>query len=271
MVVGFVHLYGYGLGDDFIAMEAIYALKKIYKCKVVLFRVGGAMNRLVKQMDFVDEYYALDGYLSAKSVPIINKYHYDYLIITKSESQIFPLLPKLNARKIIIAAKGINVLLSLLPKYRVVPMRNLLLKKIGLRAQCLNMVRAINPRLYNKSINSLDFSNARVQTTAQHKRFVDEFLAANLQSKNVALILVNPFNITSAFSLSLQGYFEIMRSIVNLNGGGDKMMIAICKNAQDSSHLSSLIQKSIVILCANLKSKATFKTPCLCLKTMMIC
>lgn len=217
MVVGFVHLYGYGLGDDFIAMEAIYALKKIYKCKVVLFRVGGAMNQIVNQMDFVDEYYALDGYLSAKSVPIINKYHYDYLIITKSESQLFPLLPKLNARKIIIAAKGINIFLALSPKYTIVPMRNIFLQKVGLREQCIKMVRAIDSRLYDKSVKTLDFSKARVRTTAKNKRFVDKFLEANLQTKNTALILVNPFNITSAFSLSLQGYFEIMRQICNLH------------------------------------------------------
>ena len=78
------------------------------------------------------------------------------------------------------------------------------------------MVRAIDSRLYDKSVKTLDFSEARVRTTAKNKRFVDKFLEANLQTKNTALILVNPFNITSAFSLSLQGCFEIMRQICNL-------------------------------------------------------
>lgn len=131
MVVGFVHLYGYGLGDNVIAMEAIYALKQIHShAKVVLFSVGGAMERLVSQVDFVDEYHSLDGYLPQESLPQINKYTYECIIITKFYSHIFSILPRINARKIIIACKGANVFLPLLHRHiHLVPMRNLLLQK----------------------------------------------------------------------------------------------------------------------------------------------
>lgn len=227
MVVGFVHLYGYGLGDNVIAMEAIYALKQIHSnVKVVLFGVGGAMERLVSQVDFVDEYCSLEGYLPEESLPKINKYTYDYIIITKFYSHIFPLLPRLNATKIIIACKGANVFLPLLPRYRhirLVPMRNLLLQKVGIRAHCLKMVRAIDKKIYDKHIKEIDFDKARVKTTQENKAFVDEFLHHSVgTSQNLALILVNPFSIMCGHTLSLDGYFGLMRAItrLNLNGGG---------------------------------------------------
>lgn len=232
MVVGFVHLYGYGLGDNVIAMEAIYALKQIHpNAKVVLFGVGGAMERLVSQVDFVDEYHSLEGYLPEESLPKINKYTYDYIIITKFYSHIFPLLPRLNARKIIIACKGANVLLPLLPRYRhirLVPMRNLLLQKVGIRAHCLKMVRAIDKKIYDERIKEIDFDKARVKTTQENKEFVDEFLRHSIgsnigTSESLALILVNPFSIMCGHTLSLDGYFRLMRAITTLNpkwGGG---------------------------------------------------
>lgn len=232
MVVGFVHLYGYGLGDNVIAMEAIYALKQIHSnAKVVLFGVGGAMERLVSQVDFVDEYHSLEGYLPEESLPKINKYTYDYIIITKFYSHIFPLLPRLNARKIIIACKGANVLLPLLPRYRhirLVPMRNLLLQKVGIRAHCLKMVRAMDKKTYDERIKEIDFDKARVKTTQENKEFIDEFLRHSISSsistsENLALILVNPFSIMCGHTLSLDGYFRLMRAITTLNpkGGGD--------------------------------------------------
>ena len=232
MVVGFVHLYGYGLGDNVIAMEAIYALKQIHpNAKVVLFGVGGAMERLVSQVDFVDEYHSLEGYLPEESLPKINKYTYDYIIITKFYSHIFPLLPRLNARKIIIACKGANVLLPLLPRYRhirLVPMRNLLLQKVGIRAHCLKMVRAMDKKIYDERIKEIDFDKARVKTTQENKEFVDEFLRHSIgssisTSESLALILVNPFSIMCGHTLSLDGYFRLMRAITTLNpkwGGG---------------------------------------------------
>lgn len=226
MVVGFVHLYGYGLGDNVIAMEAIYALKQIHpNAKVVLFGVGGAMERLVSQVDFVDEYHSLEGYLPEESLPKINKYTYDYIIITKFYSHIFPLLPRLNARKIIIACKGANVLLPLLPRYRhirLVPMRNLLLQKVGIRAHCLKMVRAMDKKSYDERIKDIDFDKARVKTTQENKEFVDEFLRHSIgsnigTSESLALILVNPFSIMCGHTLSLDGYFRLMRAITTLN------------------------------------------------------
>lgn len=232
MVVGFVHLYGYGLGDNVIAMEAIYALKQIHpNTKVVLFSVGGAMERLVSQVDFVNEYHSLEGYLLEESLPKINKYTYDYIIITKFYSHIFPLLPRLNARKIIIACKGANVLLPLLPRYRhirLVPMRNLLLQKVGIRAHCLKMVRAMDKKSYDERIKDIDFDKARVKTTQENKEFVDEFLRHSISSsidtsESFALILVNPFSIMCGHTLSLDGYFRLMRAITTLNpkwGGG---------------------------------------------------
>ena len=238
MVVGFVHLYGYGLGDNVIAMEAIYALKQIHpNSKVVLFGVGGAMGRLVSEVDFVDEYHSLDGYLPEESLPKINKYTYDCIIITKFYSHIFPLLPRLNARKIIIACKGANVLLPLLPRYRhirLVPMRNLLLQKVGIRAHCLKMVRAMDKKLYDKRVKELDFSKARVKTTQENKEFVDEFLSHSIgsnisTSQNLALILVNPFSVMCQHSLSLEGYFNLIRAIIALNfsGGGAAINLKI--------------------------------------------
>lgn len=226
--MGFAHLYGYGLGDNVIAMEAVYALKQIHPhAKVVLFGVGGAMERLVSQVDFVDEYHSLDGYLPEESLPKINKYTYDYIIITKFYSHIFPLLSRLNARKIIIACKGANVLLPLLPRYRhirLVPMRNLLLQKVGIRAHCLKMVRAIDKKIYDERIKDIDFDKARVKTTQENKEFVDEFLRHSIgTSQNLALILVNPFSIMCGHTLSLDGYFRLMRAITTLDpkwGGG---------------------------------------------------
>ena len=259
MVVGFVHLYGYGLGDNVIAMEALYALKNVHTkqhgtksstqdssqnphnadfadCKVVLFSVGGAMKQLVSQVNFIDEYYELNDYLSQDSLKIINKYHYDYLIITKFYRHIFPLLTQINARKIIIACKGANIFLPLLPKYkhiRTIPIRNLFLQKIGIRTHCLKMVRAINPKHYDKQIKMLDCNNAKVQSTQTNKQNIDKFLESN-NAQNRTLILVNPFNIASAYTLTLDGFFELMLHICKLQnlitqGGGQQYKINTIK------------------------------------------
>lgn len=80
----------------------------------------------------------------------------------------------------------------------------------------------MDKKSYDERIKEIDFDKARVKTTQENKEFVDEFLRHSISSsistsENLALILVNPFSIMCGHTLSLDGYFRLMRAITTLN------------------------------------------------------
>ncbi|MGX2972774.1 hypothetical protein [Helicobacter sp. T3_23-1059] len=95
ITIGFFH--HYGLGDNIMAIKALYLAKKAYNCRLIIFG-----NALLKEiLDFVDFIDSADeildiGSLSKKSLNIITKYRCDYFLLSNPKSQYIRLLSPLD-------------------------------------------------------------------------------------------------------------------------------------------------------------------------------
>ena len=78
MIVGFIH--HYGLGDNIIALQALYECKRFYKCRLIVF--GNAlMKSLLEYCNFIDLVVDIHT-LTKQSAQTIKHYQCDYLILT---------------------------------------------------------------------------------------------------------------------------------------------------------------------------------------------
>ena len=176
MRVGYIHFYG--LGDNIFAIEPLFALKKIYKCDVIVF--GNAnMKNLLGNCNFVDYIYDVDGDIS-NHISTINSCNLDYVILTNCKRRYLRPLEKTNARTIITTTK-IPSLFSLrcktipthlLPKYR----------SMSRYKQALCFVRAINPNIFDCKINSIRLDDAKIQTTITQKESVKTIIANHINA-----------------------------------------------------------------------------------------
>ena len=93
--IGFFH--HYGLGDNLIAIKALYLAKKAYHCRLIIFG-----NALLKEiLDFVDFMDSTDeildiGALSKDSLATIAKYRCDFFLLSNPKSQYIRLLSPLD-------------------------------------------------------------------------------------------------------------------------------------------------------------------------------
>lgn len=163
--IGFLHTYQ--VGDNIMTFPALYALKKIYDCRVVVF--GNAlMCEMLRYCEFVDERVDI-GYLSEDSIPTIDSYHCDVIILTNSRRAFIKNLQATNAKLIITPIKLFALFamrvrtpsLYLLYAYRNLPewQRHLLL------------VRCVDSKKYDEKKLSLDFTQAKIRTAKEHREF----------------------------------------------------------------------------------------------------
>lgn len=211
--IGFLHTYQ--VGDNIMTFPALYALKKIYDCRVVVF--GNAlMCEMLRYCDFVDERVDI-GYLSKDSIPTIDSYHCDVIILTNSRRAFIKNLQATNARLIITPIKLFALFamrvrtpsLYLLYAYRNLPewQRHLLL------------VRCVDSKKYDEKKLSLDFTQAKIRTAKEHREFaracmrdVDMSRAASCGEKGYK-ILINPFSNACQYTLSQKGWFKLIEQI----------------------------------------------------------
>lgn len=208
MKIGYLHFYG--LGDNIFAMEALFALKKIFACELIVFG-NENMQNLLRYCEFVDCVHDIKGDV-ASHVDTINSYSLDYVILTNCKRCYLRPLEKTNARKIITATKIPSLFslrcktipLNILPKYKV----------MSRRQQSLCFVRAINPKLFDSKIDSICLDDAKIQATSTQRKKAKELVLCYVneggRGVNHALILINPFSKTANHTLPLESYLEIM-------------------------------------------------------------
>lgn len=72
----------------------------------------------------------------------------------------------------------------------------------------LYYVRKINPKLYDKKINTLTFNN-QILIPSKNQELIKEFLmSCNLKEKD--FIIINPFAITTPYNLSINCYIKLI-------------------------------------------------------------
>lgn len=215
MRVGLIGI-GKGLGDNVLALKALFALKQIYECEVIYFGANGIID-LFDGLNFIDKVVNIGGlqggFLDEKNVEIINQTPCDYLILGVARSKNLKLLERSNFSKIITLAnfktifssKFKSVALNFKSNYKSLSKEDLLLK----------LARNIDQKKFDEKIASLDFNQTRLQTQPFHKELINHFLSQNVP-KNHSLILINPFNISNPYNLTLNGYFMLMRELERL-------------------------------------------------------
>lgn len=99
-----------GLGDNVIILDALLAMKRIYRASLVVF-ARDVLQKLLKGLDFVDEFCLLEGSLTtAINRERINAYQPRYLLSLSCKAWQLRFFASTNARTIITRAKLANIL-----------------------------------------------------------------------------------------------------------------------------------------------------------------
>lgn len=240
-----------GLGDNVIILDALLAMKRIYRASLVVF-ARNVLQELLKGLDFVDEFCLLEGNLTAAiNRERINAYQPRYLLSLSCKAWQLRFFASTNARTIITRAKLANILR---PRFSPVM---LLDSSITHREMFLLLARKIDKARFDSKIDSIDFVDSRVK--ASDKDSVIAFLAqslkrfsrddfnhnANLQAKiaftkahrahtpssqtlsplalslsssqtPLFLVCVNPFSIMASHTLHLESYLTLIDKIATL-------------------------------------------------------
>ena len=229
MVVGLV-CYKQELGGSLSYVKALYALKKIYDCRLILF--GNPLTKnLFKHCDWIDvsldlgNLDRLDIKAQYERLDLINAYKCDYLIATTTSEAHVKFLLASNARRIVCATK----LYSLLsPRCLTVPIYTF--KKYHSMSSeniMLSFARRISPRRFDRGVASLDFSACALEAGEAARDRIRDFLSRAWPSypyrrkdktKPPCLVLVNPFNVNNPFSLSLPYWIKLASEVARLPG-----------------------------------------------------
>lgn len=202
LIIGVIHLYGFGLGDNVMVLESLFALKKIYNCKLIVFGVSAILGEMLKHVTYVDEFIE-SGWFGAECLEYVNKYHYDYIILTKFKTYFIPYLWNLQTKHIITARQFSSFIL---------PLRTVAMKNMNVREHILAMVRRVKRNYYDKKIADIDFKHARIVINEEYKQKIDSFLQNKVEI-STKLIMVVPFNIKSLHKLSMDAYIDVMLRI----------------------------------------------------------
>lgn len=194
-----------GVGECAIGFEAFYALKHIYTCKLIIF-AHPTMQNLLRFCDFVDEIQPLE-------LESINHAKCDYLILSNAKSYHISFVLRTNAKHIICATKFLSFL-SL--RCRSVPIYTFKkYKKLDERQILLSYVRRIQKKRYDRLINTIDLSQAKIGFSQEHKNIVQNFFNNHVAPTDY-VIMINPFNNSCPYSLTLSGYIQLIIAIAQL-------------------------------------------------------
>lgn len=149
--IGFFH--HYGLGDNLIAIKALYLAKKAYHCRLIIFG-----NALLKEiLDFVDFMDSADeildiGALSKDSLATIAKYRCDFFLLSNPKSQYIRLLSPLDTP--IITALKFASFFSTKTKYPPLLFFDKYRKLNAKDALCM-LVRLIDKNAFDKFVGNI--------------------------------------------------------------------------------------------------------------------
>ncbi len=148
--------------------------------------------------------------LSTNDIGLIAKYQLDCAILSNPRTQSIKVLESANVKVIITGLKFRSLISSccktlptqLLPQYRIMSRTKLFLK----------LARVINPALYDATIDSLDFSNAKIQTNPTHKSYINDFLSQHINNKSIK-IFINPFSKSTSYQLNIDSWLSLIDRI----------------------------------------------------------
>lgn len=154
------------LGDNVVAIKAIYALKCLYPHAQIIVATNNIGAQLFANLPFIDTLININ----ADSSAIYAIKHIDYFIATHRTAQNIALAKSTSARKIVLRAH-----LHSLHSPRFINDFNFYGKGRAESANLLRLVRVINRRVFDSGIKSVDFSKAKLRWKRENSDFVEAF------------------------------------------------------------------------------------------------
>lgn len=204
------------LGTSAAYCKALFALKQIYRCRLVLF--GNAITQnLYSQCDFIDENLdmgepdtSIKSPKSREQIATINSCALDYLIVADAKSAFIRFCLTTSARRVICGLKAISLLswrTRTIPIYASAKYANTHYDDL-----LLYFARRINPRIYEARVGEVDFSHARFYADDKAKQKVDVFLAKH--------------GVEKAFVISGKASAESVESKASVSGMDSACLVA---------------------------------------------
>ena len=204
-----------GVGDIIAALPALFVLKQLYPEARLVFITNKFGYYLCKNFDFIDrllvqgEHFADGGGALSK---IIDEQGIDTLILAHRTSENIRLAKKSKAR-LIITWRHLHSLFS--PRFK--HPRHIKRQQRLEITRCLDLVRMINPKLYDERYANLELKSlpVRIKTQPQNKAFVDEFIQKE-GLKGKRLVGVSIFGLSSAaYNLAPKDWIELIRALAS--------------------------------------------------------
>lgn len=142
------------LGDNVVAIKAIYALKCLYPSAKIIVATNNIGAQIYSKLPFIDELLNIDA--NPRAIHELDAI--DYFIATHRTSAFIAFAKSTNARKIILRAH-----LHSLYSPRFINDFNIYGKGRAESGNLLRLVRVINKRVFDRGIKNIDFSGAKLR------------------------------------------------------------------------------------------------------------
>ena len=197
------------LGDNVVALKAMFMLKAMYPKSTLIVATNALGENLYRHLPFID---SIITDLSQ------NRHKIDYLIITHRTKANITLAKQTNARKIITKAH-LHTLFS--PRF--INDFQFSTKQFYESWNLLRLLRLIDKNHFERTLQTIDFSEAKLRCVAENEKFVDDFLESNKlkiangggQQQDSKLIGINFFGSGGVKYLSLPAWRRIIMQLAD--------------------------------------------------------
>ncbi len=197
------------LGDNVVAIKAMFMLKAMYPKSTLIVATNALGENLYRHLPFID---------SVITDLSQNRHKIDYLIITHRTKANIALAKQTNARKIITKAH-LHTLFS--PRF--INDFQFSTKRFYESWNLLRLIRLIDKNHFEQTMQTIDFSEAKLRCEAENERFVEDFLESNKlkiangggQQQDSKLIGINFFGSGGVKYLSLPAWRRIIMQLAN--------------------------------------------------------
>lgn len=197
------------LGDNVVALKAMFMLKAMYPKSTLIVATNALGENLYRHLPFID---SIITDLSQ------NRHKIDYLIITHRTKANITLAKQTNARKIITKAH-LHTLFS--PRF--INDFQFSTKQFYESWNLLRLLRLIDKNHFERTLQTIDFSEAKLRYVAENEKFVDDFLESNKlkiangggQQQDSKLIGINFFGSGGVKYLSLPAWRRIIMQLAD--------------------------------------------------------
>lgn len=197
------------LGDNVVALKAMFMLKAMYPKSTLIVATNALGENLYRHLPFID---SIITDLSQ------NRHKIDYLIITHRTKANITLAKQTNARKIITKAH-LHTLFS--PRF--INDFQFNTKQFYESWNLLRLLRLIDKNHFERTLQTIDFSEAKLRCVAENEKFVDDFLESNKlkiangggQQQDSKLIGINFFGSGGVKYLSLPAWRRIIMQLAD--------------------------------------------------------